>query len=376
MRSVLFLFGFLAVGAIASAAAAEPPPGPRKTHVPRFRVAHFGTLSVAVESSGGTMVHGVEFSYAAKRYLRIGGALVLPVWATSRDSCDVPSYGFGECSYNSYGLRGFAELHAVPGFNIDPWIRAGIGHLLHTSRHDALEIQSIRPDIAAFASAGLDINVGPVFLSGYVEASAFAGEQAQLAGGGARIGAQFDGPKRSPAQTSETEDERYPLARRPRPQRWKVGPFVEYRRTLAGDGATFTYGVDVSYEVVPHFRLGGSVVLPFVSRPGHTCYTTANDSSEDCAYNSFGLIHFAEVHGSTDALLDPWLRAGMGTMLHTSYNGFVKLHAAEPDLQFFASSGLDLNLETAYVGAYATIAAFVGHQGHLAGGGAHLGGRF
>ena len=179
----------------------------------------------------------------------------------------------------------------------------------------------------------------------------------------------------SPARATAAEEDAPYFLKRPRVRRWKLGHWGELRPTFVGDALSITHGVELSYELRRHLRVGGSVVLPIAAAPGH-CYQYGLTAG-DCSYNSFGLLGFAELHRGTDVTLDPWIRAGMGNLVHVSREGvFRGSDRVVPDIQVFASAGLDINAGPVYFGAYGTVAAFVGAQANLGGGGVHLGARF
>lgn len=181
----------------------------------------------------------------------------------------------------------------------------------------------------------------------------------------------------APAVATAAEDDAPVLLKPPRVRRWRIGGFTEVRHTLVGDGSVIVPGVEFSWEARPHLRVGGSLALPFLSKPGWECYYSGyTRGSRDCTFNSFGLLPFAELHGALEFPVDPWIRAGVGTMMHVSYVDSFVLEMHEPDIQVFASAGLDINIGPVYVGGFGTIAAFVGRHGSVAGGGMHIGGRF
>lgn len=179
----------------------------------------------------------------------------------------------------------------------------------------------------------------------------------------------------SPTQARAEEDAPYFL-KRPRVRRWKIGAFAEYRAALVGDNRTLVHGVDISYEVRPHLRVGGGVVLPLLSTEDGSCMVYPTYNPPVCTFQSYGLLGFAELHGGTELPFDPWIRVGLGNILHTSNSSFYQLDFVVPDLQLFASAGLDIHVGPVYFGGYGTISAFVGPHGHVAGGGGHLGARF
>ncbi|MDC3961875.1 hypothetical protein [Polyangium jinanense] len=193
MRHLLALVSCLAPGSIAAAAsAAEPPPphAPAKKPFPRWRTNHFIEGALALNAPGVMFVHGPEVSYALTPHLRLGGALQLPLKVSQGYHCADPWLGESPCNFYSVGLRSYAELHAAQGTEADPWIRGGIMPLVHAPRAHTAST-SYQPDLGFFASAGIDFNIGPVFVSLYGTVSAFVGEQAHLGGGGLRLGGQF-----------------------------------------------------------------------------------------------------------------------------------------------------------------------------------------
>jgi len=190
MRNVLVPLVFGALTFLGSAASAdELPPETKKPELPRWRGDHFIEYAATIESGSFSIVHGAEASYAFHPRLRVGAATQFPVAAYAPEYCGQPE--MRDCNFASFALRGFAELHAIPTFVVDPWIRAGLGPVVHVSKDGETSFDFARPDFAVFAAVGVDVNLAFVFLSPYAMVSAFTGEQPHLWGGGARIGLQF-----------------------------------------------------------------------------------------------------------------------------------------------------------------------------------------
>ena len=184
MRNVCVTLLALAFASIAlDTAAAE-----EGAKVDRWRVGYYAEYWSPFGAIGGSVVHGPEVSYAVVPRLRVGGGLHFPLIALSPESCGIVEEGFGPCSFNSYGMRGFAEFHPFPRFPVDPWIGAGLLALIHTSRYTFATAEMAEPDHGAFTFAGVDVHAGSVYLNAHVILAAFVGEQANILGGGIRIG--------------------------------------------------------------------------------------------------------------------------------------------------------------------------------------------
>lgn len=141
--------------------------------------------------SGYNVAHGIDVVRAFSPRVRLGAGLTFPWTSDTYEYCG--REGEPACVQNYYALQLIAELHALPRYYIDPWIRIGGGPTVFVNYYNARDFDTYHPKggVMGSAAAGVDFHKSGFVGGIYGTFAVFSGNIANLGGVGVRLGGEF-----------------------------------------------------------------------------------------------------------------------------------------------------------------------------------------
>ena len=185
--SALSLFAAIIASITGTGAAHADAPSPSSEASAPWPWAAAGRAQMMYGEHGAGGGVGLQVTRAISGNARFGGAfLAIPFTANREGEC---RYHY-RCFYSFYELAPVIELHALPDFFIDPWIRAAIGAAIvgpanQSSNRGALV------SLVASADVGLTFRVWHLTIGPYAGIAAFTVSNEFAVVAGAQIGGEW-----------------------------------------------------------------------------------------------------------------------------------------------------------------------------------------